>query len=29
MVYDCESYGRYGILLYYDNKKNQANGEDL
>lgn len=24
-----ERYGRYGILLYYDNKKNQANGEDL
>lgn len=24
-----EHYGRYGILMYYDNKKNQANGEDL
>lgn len=24
-----ERYGRYGILLYYDNKKNEANGEDL
>ncbi len=24
-----ERYGRYGILLYYDNRKNQANGEDL
>lgn len=24
-----EHYGRYGILLFYDNKKNQANGNDL
>lgn len=24
-----EHYGRYGILLYYDNKKNEANGEEL
>lgn len=23
------SYGKYGILMYYDNKRNQANGEDL
>lgn len=24
-----ERYGRYGILLYYDNNRNRANGEDL
>ena len=24
-----EQYGEYRILMYYDNKKNQANGEDL
>lgn len=24
-----ERYGRYGILLYYDNKKNEADGEEL
>lgn len=24
-----EHYGKYGILLFYDNKKNEANGEDL
>lgn len=24
-----ESYGSYGILMYYDNKYNMANGEDL
>ena len=24
-----EHYGKYGILLFYDNKKNQANGEEL
>ena len=24
-----EQYGRYGILMYYDNNRNRANGEDL
>lgn len=24
-----ERYGRYGILMYYDNNRNRANGEDL
>ena len=24
-----EYQGRYGIVLYYDNRKNQANGDDL
>ena len=24
-----EHYGRYGILIFYDNKKNQADGEEL
>lgn len=24
-----ERYGQYGILMYYDNKKNEANGDDL
>lgn len=24
-----EKYGRYGVLMYYDNKFNQANGKDL
>ena len=24
-----ERYGKYNILMYYDNKKNEANGEDL
>ncbi len=24
-----EHYGRYGILLFYDNERNKANGEDL
>lgn len=24
-----EKYGKYGILLYYDNNRNRANGEDL
>lgn len=24
-----ERYGKYGILMYYDNKKNEANGDDL
>ncbi len=24
-----ESYGKYGIIIYYDNKYNKSNGEDL
>ena len=24
-----ESYGKYGIIMYYDNKYNESNGEDL
>ena len=24
-----ERNGQYGILMYYDNKQNEANGEDL
>ena len=23
------NYGKYGIIMYYDNKLNEANGEDL
>ena len=25
----CESYGKYGICMCYDNEYNHANGEDL
>lgn len=25
----CERYGEYGICMYYDNRYNQADGEDL
>ena len=24
-----ESYGKYGILMFYDNRANKASGEDL